>query len=192
MKKVALYQCLENKYLYVDEMKQNKIFVYPTDSLYWIWWLFSHANINKIGDIKHRHMGKKMNIVAPSFEWIFENFTIYNKDFLLESFSAFHATTFILEPKLHNSAISLYETSYEDNTIWVRILKHPFQEVIQELWKPFISTSANYAWNQNIKNISELPNDIINKVDYCIDWGNVAWVPSVLLFDKSRQIHKRD
>lgn len=192
MKKIDIYQCIQQKDYFVEQMLQDKIFVYPTDSLYGIWWLFSHKNIERIADIKHRHMGKKMNIIAPSFEWIFENFNVHNPDFLLECFNKYHATAFILEPKNHLSSISLYETTYEDNTIAVRIIKHPFQELITELWQPFISTSANFAGWQNIKNLNELDKDILKKVDFAIDWKDVTGIPSVLIYDATKKIVKRD
>ena len=133
MKKIDLYQCLQQKDYFVEQMLQNKIFVYPTDSLYGIGGLFTHENIDKIDDIKHRNMSKKMNIIAPTFEWIFENFKVENPDFLFQCFNTHHAVTFILEPKEHHSEISLYETAYDNDTIGVRIIKHPFQEIVTKL-----------------------------------------------------------
>lgn len=192
MKTIDLYQCIQQKDYFIEQMLQNKIFVNPTDSLYGIGGLFTHENIEKIADIKHRNMGKKMNIIAPTFEWIFDNFNVKNPDFLLECFNTYHAVTFILEPKNHTWSISLYETEYDDNTIWVRIIKHPFQELITKLWKPFISTSANFAAGRNIKNINELDNDIFKKVDFVIDWKDVTGIPSVLIFDATREVQKRE
>ena len=192
MKKIDLYQCIQQKDYFADQMLQWKIFVYPTDSLYGIWWLFTHENIERIADIKQRHMGKKMNIIAPSFEWIFDNFNVRNPDFLLECFNKYHAITFILEPKSHSSSISLYETEFDNNTIWVRIIKHPFQELITELGKPFISTSANFAGWENIRNLDELDPEIFKKVDFVIDWKDVTGIPSVLVFDETKEILKRE
>lgn len=192
MKVIDLYQCIQQKDFFIDQMMQDKVFVYPTDSLYGIWWLFTHENIEKIAIIKKRHMGKKMNIIAPSFEWIFDNFSVKNPEFILRTFNTYHAVTFILSPKEVNSTISLYETEYDNDTIGVRIIKHPFQEIITKLWKPFISTSANFAWWRNIRNIDELDGDIFNHVDYVIDWHDVAGIPSVLIFDDEKKILKRE
>ena len=192
MKKIDLYQCIQQKDYFIEQMLQDKIFVYPTDSLYGIWGLFTHKNIEKIADIKQRHMGKKMNIIAPSFEWIFENFNVHNPEFLLECFNTYHATTFILEPKDHSSSISLYETTNDNSTIWVRIIKHPFQELITALGKPFISTSANFAGWENIRNINELDREILKKVDFIIDWNDVTGIPSVIIFDATKEIFKRE
>lgn len=188
---VDMYQCLWQINYFVEQMDQNKIFVYPTDSLYGIGWLFSHENIEKISQIKKRHMGKKMNIIAPSFSWIFENFKVENPDFLLESFNSHHAITFILEPKFHHSSVSLYETLYDNDTVWVRIIKHPFQELITKLWKPFISTSANFTNERNIRNIRDLDQGIIDKVDFVIDWHDVSGIPSTLIFDKNQEFQRR-
>lgn len=184
---IQLSACEENKDIYIREMQQNKLFVYPTDSLYGIWWLFSHENIQRIAEIKHREIWKKMNIIAPSWERIDNNFIVHNKDFLIDSLSQYHGVTFVLEPK-NNSPIALYGASYDNNTIWVRILKHPFQHIISELWQPFISTSANHAWEPNIKKIEDLNPDIVAHTDYIIDWWEVIWIPSVLIFDSTKDI----
>ncbi|MEI7477938.1 MAG: Sua5/YciO/YrdC/YwlC family protein [bacterium] len=101
--------------------------------------------MEKINMIKKKNLSKKLTIIAPSFDWIFENFIVPNPDDILESFNKYHGITYILHPKEGMKEYSLYETAYEDKTIGVRIIKHPMQEFITYLGKPFISTSANFA-----------------------------------------------
>jgi len=192
MHKISLYQFLTQKDHFVEEVIQNKLFVYPTDTLYGIGWLFSHNNIERIAKIKKRNMSKKMSIIAPSFDRIFKNFHVSNPEYLLEMFNKYHWVTYILEPKSTISEYSLYETQREDKTIGVRIIKHPFQEFITYMGKPFISTSVNFSGKPNAKLLTELEPKILESVDYVVDGKEVLGKASVLVWVDNNKIYVRD
>lgn len=192
MQTISLYQFLTQKDHFIEEVMQNKLFVYPTDTLYGIGGLFSHENIERISKIKKREMSKKMSIIAPSFEWIFEHFYVSNPEYLLEAFNKYHGVTYILEPKSSISEYSLYETQREDKTIGVRIIKHPFQEFVTYMGKPFISTSVNFAGRPNAKFLAELEPKILESVDYVIDGKEVFGRSSVLVWVENNKVFVRD
>ncbi len=192
METLSMYQFLQQKDFFVDEVLQNKLFVYPTDTLYGIGGLFSHENIERISKIKKREMGKKMSIIAPSFDWIYENFYVPNPDTLLEAFNKYHGVTYILTPKEDTCEYALYETHRKDNSIGVRIIKHPFQEFVTYLGKPFISTSANFAGRPNGKFLEDLEPKILEAVDYVIDGKEVFGKSSVLIFVEDNKVFVRD
>lgn len=191
METVSLYQFMNQKDFFVAEALQNKIFIYPTDTLYGIWGVFNHENVERINEIKKRHMWKKLSIIAPSFEWIFENFEVSNPEYMFEMFDKYHGVTYILRPKTENSEYSLYETAFDDNTIGVRIIKHPIQEFITALGKPFISTSANFAWGVNCKTIDDIDPLLQAQMDYVVDGHEVFGKPSMLIFVDNGKIIER-
>lgn len=191
MEKISLYQFINQKDFFIAEALQNKIFVYPTDTLYWIWGIFSHENIDKINEIKKRNLGKKLSIIAPSFDWIFDNFHCENPDYMFEMYNKYHGVTYIMHPKDTCKEYSLYETSYEDNTIGVRIIKHPIQEFVAALGKPFISTSANFAWESNAKVLEDIDARLLAQADYAIDGQEVFGKPSMLIYVDNGNIIER-
>lgn len=172
----------------ISYLKKNHTIIYPTDSLYGIGAIFTRENFEKIATIKQREMGKKMNIIAPSRKRIHDNFFVTNEDFLKEQFDTHHATTFILQPKPHYSSISAYNESHTDQTIWVRLLKHSFQQIVEQLGEACITTSANISGEPNIKTITDINPRIADQVDIIIDGWTVYGTPSVLIFDESREI----
>ncbi len=190
MKKVTLDLVLENIDIYTDRIKDWAVFVYPTDSLYGIGAMATRKNIEKISSLKNRGENKKMSIIAPSFERIEERFILENKDFLYQHFKKLSATTFVIEPKENYKELLFYGNS-NDTTLWVRIINHPLQKIVEHLNEPIISTSANMAWEKNIVTIDEIDKKIVDGVDFIIDWGSVRWKPSSLLFDKTREIITR-
>lgn len=166
MKTVALQDFLNNKDFYIAEAKAGKIFVYPTDTIYGIGWIYNEENIKKVFEIKHRDEKKMFSIIAPDFERITNNYesTITN-DELKKYLEKYHGVTYI----------------FDYNRPGVRIIKHPFQQFVEKLWMPFITTSCNISWEPVIIDINNIPEDIASKVDYIVD-GGIGWgKPSVLI-----------
>jgi len=190
-KTFSLSQLLQQKDFFIQEACNNKLFVYPTDTLYGIWGIFSHENIARIHHIKQKNRGAKLSIIAPSFDRIFEHFIVSDPDYLFDMFNAYHGVTYILTPKSPQFEYALYDTSYEDQTIGVRVIKHPFQEFVTALGKPFISTSANISGEENCKTLDAIHPTIISQVDYCIDGHEVFWKPSMLVFVDTQNVIER-
>lgn len=188
---ISRSEFLSRKFYFIEQLKNNKIFVLPTDTIYWISAVCSIENIKKINEIKWSNNRKKLSIIAPSFARIDEHF-ITKKDRTLEDyFHKYHWVTFILTPKPSSPCCALFAEWYEDNTIWVRILKHPLQNIIEELKHPIISTSANLAWEATVNDIMLLPERIKEKVDFVVDNGSIYWRPSVLIFVDEKKVIER-
>ena len=185
---ISFYQFSHQRDFFIEEALQNKIFVYPTDTLYGIGGVFNHKNIEKINLMKGRNTSKKLTIIAPSFERMFENFYVKNPEYVLKAFEEYHGVTYILEPRNPSWEYSLYETAYDDNTIGVRIIKHPFQDFVTTLWVPFIATSANFSAGPNIHTIHELNECISSTADYIIDGNEVYGIPSVIIYPETETV----
>lgn len=168
--------------LYIPKALNWNIFVYPTDTVYWIWCVVNKNCIQKIYEIKKRSLSKNLSIIAPSIEWIKNSFEV-NNDFgkqLNNYLNKYHWITLLLKKKEWIKSLDLVSNN---EFVWVRILKHDFQKFVTKLWQPFITTSANISGNSSINKLELLDTSIQNNtnIDYFIDWWELFWKPSVII-----------
>ena len=154
---------------YVWEAKAWKVFIYPTDTIYWIWAIWNEESVKKIAEIKHRNRNKMFSVIAPNFdyEWIvlwYEKLWV-SVDDMKGHLAKYHGATWIF--------------SHEKPGI--RIIKHDFQKFVEKLWMPFITTSVNISWDVAATEINLINPEIADAVDYIIDDWICAWKPSVLI-----------
>lgn len=157
MQIISLEQFLEQKAFFIKEAQAGKIFIYPTDTIYGIGAIYTPENQKKIFAIKRRDEKKAFSIIAPTFEWIRQQYEI-TQDFtdkLPEYLNQYHGITYI----------------FDYNKPGVRIIKHPIQEFVQTLNEGFITTSCNISGEPIVTQIKDIPDDIVNEVDYIIDGG---------------------
>jgi tRNA A37 threonylcarbamoyladenosine synthetase subunit TsaC/SUA5/YrdC len=160
---------IENMDFYISEAKNWKIFIYPTDTIYWIWAIWNEESIKKIAEIKHRNRNKMFSVIAPNFEyeWIVnwcQEFWIAVEE-MKNQLKKYHWVTRIF--------------SHEKPGI--RIIKHDFQKFVEKLWMPFITTSVNISWDVAATKVNLINTKIADNVDYIIDDWICAWKPSVLI-----------
>lgn len=166
MRTISLNEFIAHQDFYIAEAKANKIFVYPTDTVYWIWAIYTPDNVQKVFAIKQRDDKKMFSIIAPTFEWIQKNYLVPSpKSQLPKLLNRYHGVTYI----------------FDYTKPGVRIIKHPMQTFVEKLWAPFITTSCNRAGEAVITEIKDLPEEIKNKVDYIVDGGTLWGKPSVLI-----------
>lgn len=160
---------MENIDFYVSEAKSWKIFVYPTDTIYGIWGIWSEESIKKIAEIKHRNRNKMFSIIAPNFdyEWIVNGCKEFwiSIDEMKNQLKKYHGVTWI----------------FSHEKPWIRIIKHEFQHFVEKLWMPFITTSVNISGGVAATQVNLINPEIANSVDYIIDDWICAWKPSVLI-----------
>ncbi len=152
----------------------NKIFIYPTDTIYGIG---SNAknikNAERIRKIKGRD-NKPFSIIAPSIQYILKNCKV-NKDTLKKYLPGPY--TLILKKKDKNFLKHISDTEY----IGIRIPKHPFTKLLQKTKKPIITTSVNLSGKKPASSIKEINNEILNQVDFIIDAGKLSGNPSIII-----------
>ncbi len=174
---LSLKDFLDKMDFFIAEAKSGKLFVYPTDTVYGIWAMYTPENVEKIFAIKQRETKKTFSIIAPSFEWIEKNYQVPSPSSQLPKLlETYHGVTYI----------------FDYNRPGVRIIKHPIQEFVEKLGLPFITTSCNISWEAIITEVKNIPEDITEKVDYIID-GGIGWgKPSVLIDFVSNKVIHRD
>jgi len=160
----------------VKAIKQGKILIYPTDTIYGIGCdALNTDSVLKIRMIKGRDADKPFSIIAQSKQWIYKNFDV-NKSYIRKLPGPF---TFILRTK-KEKLVSNHVTN-NMNILAVRIPDHPFIKIIQKAKTPFVSTSVNVSGQPPITNVNEIPKKIAKQVDIIIDAGPLPNNPSTII-----------
>lgn len=189
MKKITINDFLNDISYYILQAQNWKIFVYPTDTVYGIWSIINPWLIEKLYDIKWREKTKNLSIIAPNYAWIKKSFVVpdWFEKKLEESLSKYHWITLLLRKIDEKDFLDISS----NQKVWVRILKHPFQQFVEQLWEPFITTSANISWTGSIANLKFLDDRISNRVDYIIDWWTLYGKPSVIIDIEENSVEER-
>lgn len=169
-------EALAEKDFLVSEMKAGKIFIYPTDTVYG---LGMNAEMAQSGEMINRikkREGKKFLIIAPSFDWIFENCKCLDqiKKVLQDKLPG----PFSFRLKMKNKNIF----SDAEETVGVRITDNWFCDFVSRSGVPFITTSVNLAGQSPLLRIKDLDEEILQQVDYVIsDDASLSGKPSTLI-----------
>jgi len=163
---------LANKTFFIQEIKNGKVFIYPTDTLHGLGVNAQIAeSIEKISTLKKRS-NKTFLVIVPSLKWILENCVIANEkieNLLTEKLPG--PFSFIL--KLKNPKAINPSLVRSDGTIGVRLPANWFSEIITESGIPLVSTSINYAGEPSAKCLEDIPQEILDSVDYVI-WDKTS------------------
>jgi len=164
-----------NTKLLKKEIVENKLFIYPTDTIYGIGCnALNKKAVDKIRTLKGRDT-RPFSVIAPSFEWIKKNCIV---DVDLKKYLP-GPYTIILKKK---DPTFLKWVSDKD-TIGIRMPDHPFTTKIQKSNVPFITTSINYSGEKHSSSIDYIPRTILQEVDVVIDVGTLEGNPSTLIID---------
>ncbi|MBM3200338.1 threonylcarbamoyl-AMP synthase [Candidatus Woesearchaeota archaeon] len=175
MAKIILLEDVNEKDI-IKAVKDGKILIYPTDTIYGLGCdALNTDSILKIREMKDRDSEKPFSIIAPSKQWISQNFEV-NPVYIQKLPGPF---TFILKSK--KSKIVSSHVAKDAQTLGVRIPDHPFTKMIQKAGKPFIATSVNLSGEKPITEISEVPKRILNQTDIIIDAGKLDGKPSTII-----------
>ena len=160
---------MQQQDFFVHEAKKGKIFIYPTDTIYGIWAVANEENILKISHIKKREIKKLISIIVPDFNYVS----------LLNWCKKYHLSQETLQAQLQKYHGVTW--IFSENEPGMRILKHEFQNFVQVLQLPFLTTSVNLSGNAPATSIDTVESSILEQVDYAIDAGECKGRPSVLI-----------
>jgi L-threonylcarbamoyladenylate synthase len=149
-------------------LKSGKVILYPTDT---IWGIGCDATLPKTVDriykIKQRYESKSMIVLlddAANLSRYVEKVPSLAYD-LIEEYSE---PLTIIYPKARNLAKNVIA---EDGTIAIRIVKDEFcRQLISELGKPLVSTSANISGQPAPITFSKISDEIKKGVDYIVNF----------------------
>lgn len=150
----------------IEAIRAGKIFIYPTDTIYGIG---TNArlkdSVQKIREIKQRDK-KTMSVIAPSKEWIVENCVVDK-----ETLDKYLPGPYTLWMNKREGAEELEGLNIEDETIWVRIPKSWFTEMLEEAGVPFVTTSVNISGEPHMQRLEDVKPEVLEQVDYVVYEG---------------------
>lgn len=156
-------------------IKEGKVIIYPTDTIYGIGCDAKNtAAVQKIRGLKGR-TGKPFSVIAPSKEWVYENFEIRNKNYIEKLPGPY---TFVL--KMKRAGVVSYHAS-SSTMLGVRIPDHEITRMIQKARTPFVTTSVSMQGEQPATEVKKIPKKMVNSADLVIDAGVLSNQASVLI-----------
>lgn len=148
----------------VEVMRQGGVILYPTDT---VWGIGCDATnpeaVAKVYRIKHRDDSKALICLVDS-EARLQRYVRNVPEVAWQVMElATQPTTVILD-----GATGLAENlTAEDGSIAMRITGEPFsKELCYRFQKPVVSTSANISGQPAAENYKDIPEELINSVDY--------------------------
>ena len=147
-------------------LESGGIILYPTDT---IWGLgcdaTNGASVQKIYRLKNREEKKSLIILVNNEDMIRDYVNNPSEKMLSFVASVQRPTTAIFSNAIHLPT----QLVNEDGTIAIRIVNEVFcRNLIQQLNKPLVSTSANISGEKYPENFNQVSKEIKNGVDYIV------------------------
>ena len=171
----------------IKQIKQGKVFIYPTDTIYGIGCIVTNRKaVKRIRNIKRRE-NKPFSVIVPGKAWILRN-CIVNKE-VREALKKLPGPyTLILELK---RKIFPGEVNLGLKTMGVRIPRHWISDIVKKVNRPIITTSVNKAGKSYMTSIYDLDKGIYRKVDFMIYEGILSNKPSTIINLIEKNVVKR-
>lgn len=156
----------------LDAMRSGKIFIYPTDTIYGLGCnALLEESVQKLRELKHRQT-RPFSVIAPNKEWILENCKVEN-----ESLNKYLPGPYTLFVSRKDIAVAP-SVNPNDNTLGVRIPDNWFTALVEEAGVPFVTTSVNITKEHHMEKLEDVPEEILNQVDYVVYEGEKRGEPS--------------
>ncbi len=152
----------------MEVLKSGGIILYPTDT---IWGIGCDATneqaVKKVQELKGRIASKSLIILLDN-ENKLAGYVREVPEIAYDLIEYAEKPLTIIYSGAKNLAPNIIN---EDGSIGIRIVKHPFcEQLLQRFRLPIVSTSANTSGHPAPKNFTEIEEDILNGVDYVVDW----------------------
>lgn len=158
----------------IQSMREGKIFIYPTDTIYGIGCdARNPAAVKTIKRLKKRDARKPVSIIAPSKGWIRTHLRVRHASFLSKLPGPY---TLVWEKKTKNFLSDVSGNS----TLGVRMPNHPFLSLVRAARIPFVTTSVNLSGDPPVRSVKEIPPSFARRVAYALDAGRLGGRPSSL------------
>lgn len=160
------------------EMLPNRVFIYPTDTIYGIGCDATKSElIARLREIKQRD-AKPLSVIAPSIDWIHDNciITPHAEKYLRKLPGPYTLILQLKEPHLVPT-----ELTGGAPTIGIRIPNHWISTLVQQYGKPIVTTSANLSGQKHMETLEDLPEQVRNAVDFIIYDGPIKGNPSTVV-----------
>jgi len=150
----------------IAHLKNGEVILYPTDTVWGIGCdIFDEKAVRSIYKIKQREDSKSLIILVSSIEMLMEYVNVSKE--IKKELDKDKPTTIIYTDikRIPNYLLA------KDGSVAIRIVKDAFcKELINQLGKPIISTSANVSGGVTPQIYSEISKTILSDVDYVVNW----------------------
>jgi len=149
-------------------LQEDKIILYPTDT---VWGIGCDATsedaVKKIYELKNRVESKSLIMLVDSIEMLKKYIPDIPSEVLKVLKEATKPTTIIYS---NPTGLAINAIAKEENTVAIRIPEDDFcKQLIKELGKPIVSTSANVSGRPTPMSFSEIEKPILEGVDYIVN-----------------------
>ena len=160
----------------VDVLRRGGVILYPTDT---IWGLGCDATnaeaVSHIYQIKQRPDSKALILLANSDAMI-ANHVCHAPEVAWDIINLSQKPTTVIFDQGRNLAPNLLAS---DGSIAFRLTREDFSsQLCFHLRKPIVSTSANISGQPSPKSFSDIPQELINRVDYVVRYRQTDHTPS--------------
>jgi len=177
MQTVTKAELLSRKKEFLEKMK-NEIFIYPTDTIYGIGCDATNIElVRKLRIIKKR-FDTPFSVIVPNKKWIYLNCEVSKEAEIHLNYLPGPYT--IILPLNNMDAVSK-DTINDFDSLGVRIPDHWIAELVEELGKPIITTSANEQGKDFMTKPEMLSSHLKNNVGFLIDDGEIEGKPSKVI-----------
>jgi len=157
-------------------LKEGGIIIYPTDTVYGIGCnAFNKKSVEKIREIKGSD-SKPFSVAVNGIEGVHAVAKVneWQEETLSEKLPGPY--TFVLEKK------SFISDNVSRNGIGVRIPDHEHcLALLESVDFPLVTTSANLSGRPPARSVKEIPKEILDRVDFVLDAGELAGKPSTVV-----------
>lgn len=152
----------------LDVLRKGGIILYPTDTIWGIGCDATNSEaVEKVNQLKGRTKDKSFIILLDNDNKL-SSYVREIPDVAYELIEYSDKPLTIIYSGAKNLSPNLIAS---DGTIGIRIVKHDFcEELIHRFRKPIVSTSANLTNHPSPKNFSEIEDEIIEGVDYVVNY----------------------
>ena len=186
METISQDELFNSKRKYNQIISEN-IFIHPTE---WGYALSCDATntelVQKVREAKKAPL-QPFSIIPPSKEWVLKNCKLneaqkkylntLGKKVMIDDKE--HIVTLVLELKnLHSIAPNVAPGL---KTIGIKIPSHWFTEIVKDINKPLISTSANVKGDNFITDLDSLSADIKKVTKVAINDGEKKGIPTIVI-----------
>lgn len=152
-----------------EAIKEGKIILYPTDT---IWGIGCDATnpeaVKRVYELKQR-VDSKALIVLVAEDWELQKYVQQVPEIAWDLVEFTEKPLTIIYPKGRNLAQNLLA---EDGSIAIRMVKNQFCEaLIKKARVPIVSTSANISGEPTAHTFSEIDERILSGVDLVVNWS---------------------
>ena len=177
MEIITKKEFIKNSSIFIEKIKKGAVFVYPTDTIYGLGCIATDKKaVEKLR--KAKKMPKKpVSVIAPSFDWIYENCHIDSKaENWLKRLPGKY--TLILKLKSNKNISENVSFGY---TIGIRMPGNWFYSYIKKSGIAILTTSVNITGQKFIESVDEINSWMRLFIDFAIDDGKISQSPSTIV-----------